>query len=273
MRKIRNILLIIGLTCAATTLAKQIKPIKPELVEKTHYNKQFPFRKNMIAKNMIARLACPIIDLCLTHKVPPAAIIAMMGVESGWGYAANATITGNYLGTNTLSKEYRLPAVTFHKHITTGKYIFSKADLLKYHPKEITTIKKPASLKKDYRPEKIRGTNKDLGYFQKNPTELTEANIHNAKDFVFKSISENSSIKSYKEARLLLDKAVDKYGEKILFDKKFNIKFLQTIGGRPSSFNTHKRWPGDITRTLIQTGLVELCYEMQYGNKEFEESW
>ena len=122
------------------------------------------------------------------------------------------------------------------------------------------------------RPAPYTGTSTNLAYFRKHPKQLTQANLKNAEDFVKRFISSKSKIAAYREARAFLDAAIAKKGIVILFDQDLNKKFINTIGGRPNSYNFRETWPKKVISILEGVGAVSLS-EKLYNNTSFEVAW
>lgn len=235
--------------------------------------KKYKYRKYNHVKRLYKRISEPVIKLCIKHKVPPAAVLSIISLESGWGQGYIGKITGNFLSLNAFGRDAELPALKMPKHIKTNKIIIDKTKLAKYSENQIVWQNRPSSLKKDYRPKNIAGTSNNLDYFIKNPEELTKANLKNVEDFVTRFISYTSKIKAYNQARQLLDNQIAQHGINILFDTELNIKFINTIGGKPNSFNYRKTWPKKVTNILIHVGAIDLTKKLYLNNFTFNEAW
>jgi hypothetical protein len=70
-----------------------------------------------------------------------------------------------------------------------------------------------------------------------------------------------------------MDSLVDLHGREILFDQATALKFINTIGGRPNSFNFRETWPKKVEYIMNNAGLVELTGKMYLDQKEFDEVW
>ncbi|MFK7899919.1 MAG: hypothetical protein AB8B61_04085 [Cyclobacteriaceae bacterium] len=232
----------------------------------------FRFRKYAHVTKLYQRLSKPVTDLCVANKVPPAAILAILSLESGWGQGYIGLITGNFMSLNATGNRAELPALYLPKHIKSGKVLFDTTNLSQYAKHEIKWEQRPPCLKQDYRPVNIAGTTNQLTYFSKRPNELTKANLANVKDFVSRFISTRSRISAYREARQLLTDEIAKHGISILFNKAFNERFIKTIGGRPNSFNFRETWPKKVIKIMHNVGAIELTKEL-YEKKSFVDSW
>lgn len=235
--------------------------------------KTFKYRKYSHVKDLYQRLSLPVTELCIKHRVPPAAVLSIISLESGWGQGYIGKITGNFLSLNAFGRDAELPALKMPKHKTTKKIILSKKKLAKIAKNEIIWELRPASLKKDYRPKGIAGTTEKLDYFLNHPEELTKANLENVTDFVTRFISYTSRIKAYNDARQLLDTEIEKHGINILFDAALNEKFIKTIGGKPNSFNFRETWPKKVMNILKNVGANELAKDIYLNKTPFEQAW
>lgn len=236
-------------------------------------NKAFKYRKYAHVTELYKRLGQPVIDLCVKHKVPPAAVLSMISLESGWGNGYIGNITGNFLSLNTRKGDIRLPALYLPTHLKTKKVVYDEVELKKYADSELNWRQRPSSLKKDYRPANIAGTKTNLGYFNQHPDELTKANLKNVEDFLTIFISSESRISAYRRGRQLIEDAVKKDGIEALFSRQLNIRFMYTIGGRPSSFNHRATWPKKVFAIMRDTGLDDFCKKIYLEKQTFEQAW
>lgn len=254
--------------------AGEVKPFpEHKIILEEDYNPKFPLRKYTHVQKLYARLADPILKLCVENRVPPGAILSILSLESGWGSGYVGKITGNFLSLNAVKGVPKLPALYLPTLLKTNEILFDENEIKKHSAAELQWKKRPASLKKDYRPSRIAGTKKDLGYFNKHPKELTKANIRNVKDFVNAFISKRSKIAAYREARALLDAEIEKHGINVLFEQSLNEKFIHTIGGRPNSYNYRETWPLKVVKIMKTVGAVELSKEMYVNKKTFTQAW
>lgn len=241
--------------------------------ENTATLNSYKYRKYNHVKQFYQRLAKPVTSLCIKHKVPPATVLSILALESGWGKGYIGKITGNFMSLNATSRDFELPALRIPKNKITKKVILSKYVLKQTPDSLIVWENRPASLKKDYRPKNIAGSKSNLDYFINNPNELTKANLKNVEDFVTRFISHTSRIKAYNEARTLLDEQIAKHGMEILFDDELNKKFINTIGGRPNSYNFRETWPKKVMSIYRNTGVNQLSKDLYIHKKTFEASW
>jgi len=248
-----------------------------ETARTTNYKitKTYKYRKYEHVKKMYQRLAEPVTKLCVQHKIPPAAILSIISLESGWGNGYIGQITGNFMSLNASSKrnDPQLPALRMPQNKKTGKVIIKTSILITTPKENILWKNRPSSLKKDYRPKEIAETKENLDYFLLHPKELTKANLENVKDFATKFIAYTSGIRAYRQAREMLDLEIEKHGISILFDEELNRKFIYAIGGRPSSFNTRAVWPKKVINILKNVGAVELTKDLYLNKIPFHKSW
>lgn len=236
-------------------------------------NPSYRYRKYNHVKKFYQRLAAPVTELCVEHKVPPAIILSILSLESGWGKGYVGQITGNFLSLNATKSETELPALRMPKCLKTGKIIVDSKHLSKMKSTDYVWQNRPSSLKKDYRPKGMAGTKQNLDYFLQHPEELTKANLKNVKDFVSRFISKSSRIKAYREARALLDTEIAKHGIDVLFTDELNEKFVYTIGGKPNSYNSRKTWPKKVMSIYRNVGANQLTQQIYLEQKSFEGAW
>lgn len=243
------------------------------LYSSSNYNENYRYRKYIHVKEFYQLLTKDTIKLALKHNMPPAAILAIASVESGYGRGYVARITGNILSLGANRSEKELPSLYLPNIISTNTIIYNPIEIQKYKKSELRWKQREKSLKKDYRPNSIAGTTKNLDYFDNHIEKRKEANLSNIKDFSTRWISLKKSQKAFKDARKMIDEYVAKHGKKILFDKEFNKKFIHQIGGKVNSFNYRETWPKKVISILNNSGLVELTSKMHFEKKSFDEAW
>lgn len=234
---------------------------------------QFKMRKYAHVTELYMDLAPSVIKLCVKNNVPPAAILAIVSLESGWGSGYISQITGNILSLNATKGRAELPALHLPILKKNGQILFDEKEIAKYSSDELEYQDRPASLKRDYRPAGIAGTKENLAYFKYHHDEKVKAEIKCINDFITRFISYKSSITAYREARTNMDRHVSERGTQALFDRDVNIEFINTIGGRPSSFNFRESWPKKVELILNNTGLIELTNDMGMKDSAFHETW
>jgi hypothetical protein len=263
--------IFISMGCKEQCPQKEVMPISQKTENPNQQN--YRLRKYAHVKKLYSRLAKPIIELCIEHRVPPGAVLSILSLESGWGSGYVAQITGNFLSLNAVGKDAELPALYLpSQNKKPNEVLFDPSEISKRTAENLVWKLRPASLKKDYRPAPYAGTSTNLAYFRKHPKQLTQANLKNTEDFVKRFISSKSKIAAYREARAFLDAAVAKKGIVILFDQDLNKKFINTIGGRPNSYNFRETWPKKVISIMEGVGAVSLA-EKLYNNTSFEIAW
>lgn len=236
------------------------------------YNKEFSYRKYAHVKIFYEDLIKDTVKLGLKYNIPPAAILAIASVESGYGRGYVASISGNILSLGANKNEKALPSLYLPNIIKPYSIIYNENEIKKYKKSELRYKQREKSLKKDYRPENIRGTSNNLDFFDKDKIEKQKANMKNIKDFCTKWISLSNSHIVFRNAKIYLEEEVKKHGKEVLFTKELNENFIKSIGGVKNSFNYRKSWSKKVIQVLNKTGLIELS--SQINNKQtFEESW
>lgn len=219
------------------------------------------------------KIAKPATELCMENNVPPAAILAIAGLESGWNQGYVGRISGNILSLGTRGGDTELPALRLPNLKSTGEVLFDSLDIIKYQADQLIWKERPPSLKKDYRPSQCAGTQYNLAYFKYHPKEKARAHINNINDFVTIFISRKSRIKAYRNGRHLMDSLVKQHGKQILLEDATAIKFINEIGGKPNSFNFRETWPVKVTTIIKRAGLAELTKELHNIDKDFYDVW
>ncbi len=248
--------------------SKQVRVLQDSLKQQN-----YSLRKYAHVKTFYSVLVEPVTKLCIDENVPPAAVLAMAGLESGWNKGYVGRITGNILSLGARKGDKELPALYLPTSKSSGNVIFDSLEILKHKKSDLIWKKRPKSLKKDYRPNPIAGTVYQLGYFKRHPKAKATAQLQNITDFLNVFISHKSRIKAYKDARFTLDSLVAKHGKGILLEEKTALMFINAISGRPNTFNYRKTWPKKVTFILKNTGLVPLTKAVYNDKKSFEEVW
>ena len=149
-------------------------------LKKRHYS----LRKYAHVKAFYKSLAVPVIQLCIDQNVPPAAVLAMAGLESGWNSGYVGRISGNILSLGSRRGDNELPALYLPTSKKTGNVVFDSLEILEHPKSDLIWKERPPSLKKDYRPQSIAGTTYQLGYFKHHPKEKAKAQLQNISDFL-----------------------------------------------------------------------------------------
>lgn len=211
-------------------------------------------------------------ELCLENNIPPAALLAITGLESGWDSGYIGQITGNILSLGLRKGDIELPALRLPRLLKTKKILFDSLEITKYPNHELKWENRPESLKKDYRPKHIAGTKFQLAYFKYHPKEKVAAQLANIKDFVTVFIGRKSRLKAYRNARKKMDDLVAKHGKGILLKQQTAIDFVNEIGGKPNSYNFRETWPKKVIYIIKNAGLSKLTINLHQG-VSFEKSW
>ena len=235
-------------------------------------SKKYSLRKYAHVKYFYSGMSAKATKICLENNIPPAALLAITGLESGWDSGYIGQITGNILSLGTRRGDTELPALRLPRLVKTNKILFDSLEILKYSKKELKWEDRPESLKKDYRPKPIAGTKYQLGYFKNNPTAKADAHVANIRDFVTVFIGRKSSIKVYRETRKAMDTLVAKHGKSILLEEQTAIDFINGIGGKLNSYNFRKTWPKKVIYIIKNAGLTSLTKQLDSGIS-FEKSW
>jgi len=232
----------------------------------------YPLRKYAHVKNFYKGISKEATKLCLDNNIPPASLLAIAGLESGWDSGYIGQITGNILSLGARKRDTELPALRLPRVKKTNKILYDSLEISKYKPEELIWENRPKSLKKDYRPKRMAGSIYELAYFKYNPKAKKAAQIANMTDFVTVFISRKSRIKAYRETRRKMDSLVNVHGKEILLKEQTAIDFVHGIGGKKNSYNYRETWPKKVIYIIKKAGLVEFTKELNEG-KNFNESW
>lgn len=237
------------------------------------FGSEYKLRKYTNVENFYSSITKDVIELSIKYNVPPAAILAIAGLESGYGSGYVAQITGNILSLGAGKSEKELPSLTlpYCKNDKNKVTLFDPKEQKKCN--ELIWKKRPKSLKKDYRPNHIAGTTTSLEFFKYNAQAYKEAKLKNIKDFLTKWIKKDHKYKPFRTSKLWLENQVSAKGVKILFDLNTNLEFIKHIGGKKNSFNYRKSWIKKVSYILKNTGLTELSHKIYFEKKDFKKAW
>jgi len=235
-------------------------------------NSSYPYRKYQHVKAFYKDTTPLAIEVGLKYKVPPAALLAMAGLESGYGRGYVAQITGNILSLGAGKSDKELPRLLLPYSKSKQKILFDPKEIQKLSKDNLSYKLRSRSYKKDYRPDGIAGRQKELAYFKYHKKERLKAYKNSFEDFAKRWISKDSRYKAFREARDYLEKEVKAHGEKILFNMNTNKEFIRLVGGRPNSFNYRKSWPKKVIMVMKKAGLVSLTQDI-YNKKNFDDVW
>jgi len=237
------------------------------------FAEQFSLRRHDNVTSFYQKIAEGCIGLGVKYKVPPAAVLAIAGLESGYGSGYVSQVSGNILSLGAKGDDAELPPLTLARDLKTRKLHYDFEEISKLGEGNYKMEKRPASLKKDYRPSEIAGTTKNLAFLKYNPDKEYQANMQCIDDFMNKWLSANSRSSVYRAARFFLDQTIEKHGDGMIFDPQVNRDFIYMIGGRPNSFNYRKTWPPKVINIMNKAGLVELCINIGRDNMGFAQAW
>ncbi len=234
---------------------------------------EFSFRKYNHVKEFYKANATDVIEVAKKYKLPPAAILAIAGLESGYGRGYVAQITGNVLSLGAFKGDKELPRLYLPYSKSKQTVIFDPKEIKKHSKDDLSWKKRPKSLKRDYRPEPYAGTTKKLELLIYDRNLKHDANRACFDDFATRWIIDSSKVKVFKEARIWLDNLVREHGIDILFSKDVNREFISKIGGHPHSFNYRENWPKKAKLIMRKAGLVRLTNDMQFKAMSFDNAW
>ncbi|MCD4758935.1 MAG: glucosaminidase domain-containing protein [Arcobacteraceae bacterium] len=234
---------------------------------------KFKYREFKNVENFYSSITSDVIQLSIKHNTPPAVILAIAGLESGYGSGYVSKITGNILSLGANKNDIQLPALTipYCKTDKNKKALFDPKEQKKCQ--ELIWKKRPKSLKKDYRPKNIAGKTTNLEFFKYNPNQFKKAKLQSVDDFLTKWLRENHKYAPFRETKLWLENKVAKEGIDTLFTLETNLEFASKIGGRDNSFNYRDTWPKKVKYILKKTGLTELCSTIYYKKVPFNIAW
>jgi len=73
---------------------------------------KFKYREFKNVENFYSSITSDVIQLSIKHNTPPAVILAIAGLESGYGSGYVSQITGNILSLGANKNDIQLPALT-----------------------------------------------------------------------------------------------------------------------------------------------------------------
>ena len=233
----------------------------------------YSLRKYAHVREFYKTITPIVLKIAKEKHLPPAAILAIAGLESGYGRGYVAQITGNILSLGAYKSDHELPALYLPYSKSKKRILFDPKEI-KQHPKSDLVYKKRApSLKRDYRPSPYAGTPKKLELLKYNEALRKQAYTACIDDFATRWINKESKIQSFQEARVWLDKLVKTQGDDVLFTYETNIAFIDHVGGKPHSFNYRKSWPKKVKYIMKRAGLVALVNDIEKKGLDFEDAW
>ncbi|MFK5938574.1 MAG: hypothetical protein QM497_09295 [Sulfurimonas sp.] len=231
------------------------------------------FRKYNHVKNFYAAIAKDTIKICKEHNLPSAAVLAIAGLESGYGSGYVAQITGNILSLGAFKSDKELPALYLPYSSSKQKILFDPNIINKLPKSDLSYKKRAKSYKRDYRPLKYAGTKTNLELLKYNKELRLKAHRACLNDFSTRWIHYKSNKKVFKELKIWTDKQVKTKSIDTLYSRDTNLGFIDRIGGVPHSFNYRKTWPKKVKLIMKKVGLVELVNDIDKNNMSFKESW
>ncbi len=233
----------------------------------------FSFRKYNHVKEFYSSISSDTIEIAKKHKLPPAAILAIAGLESGYGSGYVSKITGNILSLGAFKGDYELPRVYLPYSKSKKCVLISSKEINQCSKDDLVWKKRPKSLKRDYRPLPFAGTSEHLDLLLFDDLKRNKAQRACLNDFATRWIVQSSKVKAFRDARIWLDQLISEKGIEILFNINVNIEFIKKIGGIPHSFNYRENWPKKATLIMKKAGLVELTNDIYFNNMSFDAAW
>ncbi|MDA7816756.1 glucosaminidase domain-containing protein [Sulfurimonas sp.] len=237
------------------------------------FSDQSSFRKYLHVEKFYTEITPCVIDVSLKHNIPPAAVMAIAGLESGYGSGYVAQITGNILSLGAFKGDRELPRLYLPYSKSIRKVIYDTKDISSFKEDDLVWKKRPKSFKRDYRPTPYAGTNQNLELLKYDKQLREEAISHCINDFATRCIVSSSKVKVFREARKWLDKEVTDKDYPILFSEEINKKFIDMIGGKKHSFNFRDTWPKKAKLIMNKVGLVKLTKDIYINKMNFKKAW
>jgi len=234
---------------------------------------EYSFRKYEHVKKFYGEITLEVISVAKEYKLPAASILAIAGLESGYGSGYVSQITGNILSLGAFKKDKELPTLYLPYSKSKKRVLFDPIEIKKHLKDDLIWEKRPKSYKRDYRLAPYGGSKSNLELLIYNDKLKEKAHLMCLNDFATRWIVDSSNIKVFRNSRLWLNDLVYKKKAKILFTMSTNIDFINKIGGVPKSFNYRKTWPKKVKLIMKKVGLVKLVNDINYKNMSFEEAW
>lgn len=234
---------------------------------------KYKYRQFPHVKKFYSEITLDAIEIGKKYNIPPAALLAIAGLESGYGRGYVGQITGNILSLGAFKGDKELPRLYLPYSASDKRVLYNPKKIKKHPASDLTWKKRPKSLKRDYRPAKYAGTSKNLELLYYDKELRRKAHIACLTDFATRWISSTSNVKIFRQTRSWIAKQVDKKGKNILFNMKFNKEFIERIGGHKNSFNYRETWPKKVKHIMKQVGLVKLTNDINMKHMSFDEAW
>ena len=237
------------------------------------YADGYSFRKYPHVKKFYSEITLDAIAIANKYLLPVGAVLAIAGLESGYGSGYVAQITGNILSLGAFKGDKELPPLYLPYSKKDKKILFDPQEIKKHSKDDLSYKKRAKSYKRDYRPSPYGGTVLKLELLKYDEKLKHSAHYTCLNDFATRWITKGSNIKTFRNARAYLDSLVKKNGVKILFTKETNKNFIDKIGGIPQSFNYREEWPKKVKLIMDKVGLVQLVNDIYFKNLSFDEAW
>jgi len=232
------------------------------------------FRKYAHVQKFYAAITLDAIAISKKHHLPAAALLAIAGLESGYGSGYVAQITGNILSLGAFKSDAELPALYLPYSKSLKKVLFDPNIINKHKKEDLSYRKRDKSYKRDYRPSPYAGSHNNLELLKYDTTLRDKAYYACLNDFATRWIVKQSNIKAFREARKWLDTLIkENKTNDILYSMNANTGFIYKIGGIPHSFNYRATWPKKVELIMHKTRLVELVNDIENNNMNFKEAW
>jgi len=242
-------------------------------ISTTLFSKEFSFRKYQHVKEFYKSIYEDAISIGIKNNIPPASIMAIAGLESGYGSGYVCQITGNILSLGAFKSDFELPSLYLPYSKIKKRVLFDPEEIEKCNKNDLVYKQRPKSLKRDYRPSKYAGTTKNLELLIYDEKLKEKACRECLNDFATRWIVDSSNIKVFKNTRVWLDNEVKSKGIDILLAKETNKEFIGKIGGVPHSFNYRQSWPKKAKLIMEKVGLVKLVNDIYINKKSFNNAW
>lgn len=234
---------------------------------------EYSFRKYSHVKEFYREVMPLALDVADKYQLPAAAILAIAGLESGYGSGYVSQITGNILSLGAFKSDSELPILYLPYSRSKKRVLFDPKEINSSIKDDLSWKNRPRSYKRDYRPAPYAGSKTSLELLKYNPSLKKEAYKACLNDFATRWIVEESNIKVFRDTRVWLNKTIKEKNNNILFSMNTNIGFIEKVGGVPNSFNYRETWPKKVKLIMNRTGLVQLVNDIKNKKMSFNEAW
>jgi len=234
---------------------------------------KFSFRKYEHVKTFYQRITPAALEVSEKYQLPAAAVLAIAGLESGYGSGYVSKITGNILSLGAFSTDNELPSLYLPYSASMKRVLFDPIIIKQQSDDDLAWKQRPESLKRDYRPLPYAGTSDKLAMLKYDKSLRAKAHKACFEDFASRWIISSSKVDAFKNARLWLDDIISKKGMNSLYSNDTNTAFIDKVGGHPRSFNHRESWPKKVKLIMRKAGLVKLVEDIKINNLSFDEAW